>query len=143
MNLTPEQYQTLYAISKLKAPLSNGIAALIGAPRKTTTNRLNRLITVGLVSSSTYYGQRMIYMMTSEGRDALTKYLEINAAPELVSANYAVTFQTKDVPKPKPAPSNSINKLSGTYYTGMGDTPVYYRPGSLDFLKCPSRGHRC
>ena len=30
-----------------------------------------------------------------------------------------------------------------TYKSGMGDTPVFYRPGSLDFLKCKSVGVRC
>lgn len=27
-----------------------------------------------------------------------------------------------------------------TYRTGDGDTPTVYRPGALDFMKCPSRG---
>lgn len=28
------------------------------------------------------------------------------------------------------APANTINKMAGEYRTGMGDTPVYIRPGS-------------
>lgn len=40
-------------------------------------------------------------------------------------------------------PANTVNKMTGVYRTGMGDTPVYYRPGSLDFLKCKSRGMPC
>lgn len=40
-------------------------------------------------------------------------------------------------------PANTVNKMAGEYRTGMGDTPVYYRPGSLDFLACPSRGMPC
>lgn len=44
---------------------------------------------------------------------------------------------------PNLVPANSINKMKGTYQYGDGDTPVFYRPGSLDFLKCKSLGLKC
>lgn len=49
------------------------------------------------------------------------------------------------VPQPKPegtVPHGLITNASmrETYKTGMGDTPVFYRPGSLDFKSVPSLG---
>lgn len=41
-----------------------------------------------------------------------------------------------------PAATASFNRLtdSATYRTGDGDTPIPARPGSLDFMKYPSKG---
>jgi len=32
---------------------------------------------------------------------------------------------------------------SGTYHTDMGDTPIYIRPGAMDFLRYQSKGYSC
>lgn len=57
---------------------------------------------------------------------------------------YAAEYQaTKGNRNPNLVPANTINKLKGVYKTGDGDTPVFYRPGSLDFLKCKSLGLKC
>lgn len=52
-------------------------------------------------------------------------------------------LQSQEVRNPNLVPANTVNKMEGTYKSGDGDTPVYYRPGSLDFLKCKSLGMPC
>ena len=48
-------------------------------------------------------------------------------------------LRAMEVRNPNLVPANTVNKMEGTYRYGMGDTPVYQRPGS-DHSHIKSRG---
>lgn len=48
-------------------------------------------------------------------------------------------LRAMEVRNPNLVPANTVNKMAGTYSYGMGDTPVYQRPGS-DHSHIKSRG---
>ena len=81
-----------------------------------------------------------VNLVLNKRPNALTMKLS-NRASKVVRGNGYVP-----VPKPDGAVKQAtfINAtVRETYRTGDGDTPAFYRPGSLDFLKCKSVGHRC
>lgn len=89
-------------------------------------------------STSSSAGLRLAESLTNTNSGAFRPKTGIPAVRERWKE-----LQSQEVRNPNLAPANTVNKMAGTYKSGDGDTPVYYRPGSLDFMQCPSKGLRC
>ena len=123
MRMRDETYRTLYAISKLKAPLASSVQLLLGdKDRRTTSQKLDRLAEHGLVEKRPYGNQRVMYMLSLAGRSVLDKRLETGAAPQLVERTSPKQQREKKgyVPKeraPDTVPPRQISVMAGYYTT--------------------------
>ena len=123
MRMRDETYRTLYAISKLKAPLASSVQRLLGdKDRHTTSQKLDGLAEHGLVEKRPYGKQRVLYMLSLAGRSVLDKRLETGAAPQLVEHTAPKQQREKKgyVPKeraPDIVPPRQISVMVGYYTT--------------------------
>ena len=91
--------------------------------------------------------------MSNEGGIRLMPIENGNAIDMAYKSDKAQQRVRGDGYKPTPKPANTVpsrtfggnsngNWARGTYQYGDGDTPVYIRPGALDYKDKPSRGQK-